>query len=72
VLVHDINHPVAESPKGKQQDKEEEREEDVLAVVSDEHTLFIDARLSGNALAVIHNGPAFSYWSSFFEEVGHV
>ena len=37
VLVHHVNHPVAESPKGKQQDEEEEGEEDVLAVVSDEH-----------------------------------
>jgi hypothetical protein len=37
VLVHHVNHPIAESPKGKQQDEEEEGEQDILAVVSDKH-----------------------------------
>jgi hypothetical protein len=59
VLVHHVNHPVAESPKGKQQDEEEEGEDDVLAVISDEHTLFNGLRLLGNVRAVISNEPAF-------------
>ena len=32
VLVHHVNHSVAESPQSKQQDKEEKGEQDVLAV----------------------------------------
>jgi hypothetical protein len=39
VLVHHVNHPVAESPKSKQQDDQNEGEEHVPAVVSDEHFL---------------------------------
>ena len=37
VLIHHVDHPVAKSPQGKQQDEKEKGEEDVLAVVGDEH-----------------------------------
>ena len=39
VLVHHVDHPVAEAPEGKQQDEEDECEEDIPAVVRDEHAL---------------------------------
>src|SRR4029077_9095053 len=40
VLVHHVNHSVAESPKSKQQDEQNEGEEDVPAIISNEHFLF--------------------------------
>ena len=39
VLVHHVNHPVAESPKSKQQDEQNEGEEHVPPVIRDEHFL---------------------------------
>jgi hypothetical protein len=39
VLVHHVNHPVAKSPKGKQENEPNKGEEDILAVIGDEHAL---------------------------------
>jgi hypothetical protein len=40
VLVHHVNHPVAKSPKGEQENEQNKGEEDILAVISNEHFLF--------------------------------
>ena len=37
VLVHHIDHPVAESPKRKEEDQKHENEEDVAAIFQHEH-----------------------------------
>jgi hypothetical protein len=40
VFIHYVNHPVAKSPKGKQRDEQDEGEENVPAIISNEHLLF--------------------------------
>jgi hypothetical protein len=69
MFVHDVDHPVAESPKGKEQDQEKEGEEDVLSVVRDEHTFF-NGGLLRNILAVMSGGPAFVVAIHFLGRVG--
>ena len=43
VLVHYVNHPVTESPKEKQRTDENKRDDQILAVIRDEHTLLVCA-----------------------------
>ncbi len=38
MFVHDINHPIAKSPKEKQRADKTERKEQVLSTLADEHT----------------------------------
>jgi hypothetical protein len=40
VLIHHVNHSVAESPQSKKQDEEAKGESDILSVFSDEHAFF--------------------------------
>ena len=40
VLIHHVNHSVAESPQSKKQDEEAKGESDILSVFSDEHVFF--------------------------------
>src|SRR5882724_3352219 len=40
MFVHHIDHPVAKSPQGKQEDEEDKDEQDVSAVLQNEHAFF--------------------------------